>query len=701
MTNAEKWKEMSLAERILCPWCLESSFLNGCCGACGFQEKSETNLLFLRPGTMLDGKYVVARPLGTPGGFGLTYLGRDTKLKIKVAIKEYFPQELATRELGTSRLISGNSEDRNLFAWGMNKFLEEAKTLARFEHPAIVRGRDFFEQNGTAYLVMDFVDGQSLEEYLVGQSGRISWKLACGIMQPILDGLREVHAQGVLHLDVKPANIFLTAQDRPILLNFGMVRQTMWERSRTLTVKPSSGFTSPEQYNGCGSQGPWTDVYGVAAVLYRMVVGEAPPDARIRMEKDKYVSVRQYAAKLPPSFSSAVDEGLALPIEKRPSDIGSFQEKLNGHSVGSEKGFREAKTVTTLLTHLRKEGNVGKGGRAWVITALVVVAVMGGIYTWLDHDRTSLLFLMSYLGDARSQLEIGDRYSKGDGVGKDQMQALTWWKKAAEKGVAEAQVHLGECYELGECVPKDHTEAVKWYRRASEQGLGDAQNHLGLSYDLGNGVPLDHEEAVNWYRRAAAQGIAAAQYNLGLSYELGEGVEKDSEKAMRWYRESAGRGFCKAQNRLGNCLYYGTCVVQDRAEAVNWLRKAAEQGSGESQYLLGICLFFGRGVALNSQEAAKWFGKAAERGLASAQNMIGVCYSTGDGVPQDSREAAKWFRKAAENGHAKAQYNLAICYNAGDGVERNREEAVRWLEKAYWSGMPEAGNLLLKIRNDE
>ena len=184
---------------------------------------------------------------------------------------------------------------------------------------------------------------------------------------------------------------------------------------------------------------------------------------------------------------------------------------------------------------------------------------------------------------AEDQYKFGLKYSKGEGVTKDDAKAVKWIRKAAEQGYAQAQSKLGECYDNGNGVATDKVEAAKWWRKAAEQGYASAQSNLGVYYYNGEGVAKDKDEAIKWWRKAADQGYASAQFSLGLCYDNGIGITKDLAEAAKWYRKAAEQGNASAQCNLGACYANGDGVRQDDAEAVKWYRKAAEQGNASAQ----------------------------------------------------------------------------------------------------------------------
>lgn len=279
-----------------------------------------------------------------------------------------------------------------------------------------------------------------------------------------------------------------------------------------------------------------------------------------------------------------------------------------------------------------------------------------------------------------------------------EVQGFTSLRKAAERGDAGAQCLLGHCYATGEGIDKDQREAIKWFRKAAEQGHAEAQYGLGDCYHGGKGVDRDMREAVKWLRKAAEQGHAEAQFKLSFYYYTGEGVGDDKREAVTWARRAAEQGHPEAQYRLGRCYYEGDVVEKDHCEAVKWLRKAAEQGHSGAQCNVGLCYYTGKGLKQDDREAVDWFRRAAEQDHPVAEDMLGYCYQKGKGVTRDEREAIKWFRKAAEQGNDGGQYHLGLCYLYGEGVERDNNSADAWLEKAAKQGDPEALKVLTKLR---
>jgi serine/threonine protein kinase len=279
----------------------------------------------LPPRTMLE-EYRIESVLGA-GGFGVTYLAHDTNLEKQVAIKEYLPADLALRALDGS-VVPVNTDTAFDYKAGLEQFLVEARTLARFSHPNIVRVSRYFEANGTAYMVMEYERGESFSRFLrrVPQPDEAQLK---AILAPLLDGLEAVHRAGFLHRDIKPSNIFIREDGSPVLLDFGAARLAVLDTMQDIVFILTPGYAPVELYLRSGNQGPWSDIYSVAGVLYRAVTGENPPDALSRLRSDS-VGVKLAAARARYSgpFVAAIHWGLALEEKRRPKSVADWRGSL-------------------------------------------------------------------------------------------------------------------------------------------------------------------------------------------------------------------------------------------------------------------------------------------------------------------------------------------------------------------------------------
>ena len=302
------------------------------------------NLRALPNGHLLS-DYRIDGVLGQ-GGFGITYLATDSNLGIKVAIKEYYPREFAVRDGAHTIRASGNDEDRKTFKWGLKRFLEEARTLARFVHPNIVAVRRFIEAHGTAYLVMDYCDGKPLDE-IIRTNGPLSKEQLDYILFPLLDGLELIHASNFLHRDIKPANIYIRVDGSPLLLDFGAARQETGIHSRSVTSLATEGYAAIEQYSTRGKQGPWTDIYGLGATLYRAVTGEKPEDSTGRVLDDTLEPASKKVVGLyPQRLLKAIDAAMAPRPEQRPQNVADWREMFGTNVQEPAPPRTEYETLT-------------------------------------------------------------------------------------------------------------------------------------------------------------------------------------------------------------------------------------------------------------------------------------------------------------------------------------------------------------------
>jgi serine/threonine protein kinase len=336
---------------ILCKSCLQEKGADEACSHCGYQKDGAAeSLLHLPPGTMLRNKYLIGRVLGQ-GGFGITYLALDTTLNLKLAIKEYLPQQMVTRYSGHAAISVYKESLMDDFNYGLTKFLEEARTLARFvENPNFVSVRDYFEENNTAYMAMNYIDGITLIDYLESKGGKVGVDEALSIFMPIFDALKEIHSTGILHRDISPDNILINRKGQIVLIDFGAARQAMNQLSKGFSIIMKAGFSPEEQYRSKGEQGPWTDVYAVAATLYRCITGWMPPESLDRLVEDKLILPSDLGVEIFPYQEKALMTALSVKAKDRYQSIEDFQEALY-----------TAKIVNKVISPINN-GSSGSGG---------------------------------------------------------------------------------------------------------------------------------------------------------------------------------------------------------------------------------------------------------------------------------------------------------------------------------------------------
>ena len=317
-------------EQRRCMGCMQTyAAYDAVCPFCGYIEGTPAKEAYhIKPGSLLHDRYTVGRAIGF-GGFGITYIAWDNKLMQKVAIKEYMPSEYATRVPGNLTVTIYDGERYTEFMTGLQKFLDEAQRLAKFQNvPGIVRILDCFSENLTAYIVMEYLDGMTLKQYLAEHGGKLPYEEAVEFILPVLAALQAVHKEGIIHRDISPDNIFITEDGEVKLLDFGAARYASTGYSKSLSVILKPGYAPAEQYLSHGEQGPWSDVYATAATLYRMITGVVPEEALERKEKDTLKPPSALGAKLPKNAEKAILNALNVRVENRTASAEEFEAQL-------------------------------------------------------------------------------------------------------------------------------------------------------------------------------------------------------------------------------------------------------------------------------------------------------------------------------------------------------------------------------------
>lgn len=401
-------------------------------------------------------EYRIERVLGF-GGFGITYLAIDTNLDKTVAIKEYLPNDLALRANGAA-VVPKATECREDFQWGLDRFLDEARALARFRHPNLVPVHRFFEANGSAYVVMEYEAGERLTDILRRTVQSVPEEEALALLDGLLDGLAAVHRGGYLHRDVKPGNIIVRADGTPVLIDFGAARQALGQRSQAVTSIVTPGYAPLEQYTTSGNQGPWTDIYAAGAVAYQIVTGAPPPEATARARQDPY---RRLAGQKFPDYSDAflraVDWALRVDEHERPQTVSDFHRALHGEidppAEGSDvtkinrppddptilKGAPPSRDVRRGVLSATAPAPQPSSQRKLVIgvaAAIVVLLVAGGGYFYVqqqgEQQRLEAAALERKAAEDRARLAA-------DQARAEQARRAQAERDAAEKAAAEDQ----------------------------------------------------------------------------------------------------------------------------------------------------------------------------------------------------------------------------------------------------------------------
>ncbi len=692
--------------------------------------------------------------------FSITYIATDAALDLKVTIKEYYSKESSYRIGRISSQITWDDSGDPGIRWqdGKNSFLQEARKMARIRTiPEIVRVLDTFEENNTAYIVMDYVDGETLRDK-IKREGPMSFQSAAAMLKPGINALNLIHEHGVVYCDLNPDNIMLETGGRLRLLTPSAAKGI--SRDALIFQNVVKLCYSPYEQRTNADTGPCSDVYSMCGVLYFCVTGRDPQDSRERTRADELIKPED---NFTPVEALVIKRGMALNKDQRIQTMSELlsaidaAEKENEEETGSVKdglkNLLSAKKPANQSVEPQKSPGI-KGMHARKSERLRMSPEQMILQRYMEeqrrlkekedaearrkqeeYERARSATKGPAVGEPVRKDEVdlyndGLAYYNGYGVRKDYAEAVRCFRLAAEKGYAKAQNNLAICYYNGHGVKQDYSEAVKWYTLAANQGNANAQYNLGFCFSNGHGVQKNYTQAARWYALAAEQGVVSAQSKLadlykagrnyaeavkwykmaalkddtdaqcglGLCYYNGQGVPQDFKEAVKWYRMAAEKGNATAQLNLGLCFANGQGVKQSLAEAVNYYELAANQGNAAAQYNLGVCYGSGQGVQQSPEEAVKWYRSSAKQGFANAQCNLGFCYHYGQGVPQNFAEAVEWYRKAAEQGVAMAQYNLGVCYNSGQGVRKDYREARKWYELAAGQGVGAAEQALRKMK---
>lgn len=345
------------------------------CPYCGYQSVINDNLYYLSPGTLVcHGRYIIGNAINA-GGFGIVYRALDQTLNKLIAIKEYYPGGIAARTPGTSRVLVYSDKRITEYEQGKARFLNEARKVAKFNsHPNIVDVYDFFEENNTAYMVMEFMDGMTYKAYIKSQGGKVQQHIAVNVALAVLDALREVHKTKIIHRDINPSNVFICKNGMVKLFDFGAARIETADMTTVLTPH----YAPPEQYSTHGKQGPYTDIYAVGAMTYFALTGIKPEESTDRVQEDHLLPPHEVDSSIPIDLSNAIMRAMALKPELRYQSTEQFRDALMSR-----------KNVLNVEQEMRRRKRLRIIQAAGILS---VVTIAGGImffrYRSQVQDRT-------------------------------------------------------------------------------------------------------------------------------------------------------------------------------------------------------------------------------------------------------------------------------------------------------------------------
>lgn len=633
-----------------CPYCMSPVQPGSPCPACGRNwERYQPASHHLPPGSLLQDRYQLGRALGE-GGFGITYLGWDTVLKRKVAVKEYFPTFLVSREVSlTLDVTCHTSGNQPTYEKGREQFLREAKTMAKLDSiPEIVQVLDHFPEHNTAYIVMEFLEGRTLKE-VVAQTGPIPTQTMLALLEPVLRAMEAMHHAGVIHRDISPDNLMELKDGTVKLMDFGCARDFQSGLTETITLK--HGFAPREQYSG-RDQGPWTDVYALCATVYYCLTGKVPPRATLRgeEEQDPMIPPRQLGADLIEEQERALLRGLSPKVENRWHSAAELYAALYGRTLDgtpwtwSEEQIGQTEFVNTEENKGPTPDPIPKkptipakwiklgGAAACALVALAAVLALG----------------LGSGGQENVLSDDSDRPQSTAGQNADQEDASQTPEEDPKPSGEDGQAGDGQLIPAisdQELEPEPAADPDQPDIEAGQTGIGGqtgSQTTPSQSTQPSQPEPPPQPEEPAVPTQGELEAQAETQANNG-QYSL----------AAETLRQMEQLGYLTAA-QLGTRL----CGLADDALF-------------DDENSIAAALY---------QESADLGNLDGKRGLA-------ICYQYGSGVPQSDETAfALNLELAQANYGAGVYYKVADAYTDGRGTAQNPEQAIYWWNRYLETG---------------
>jgi TPR repeat protein/serine/threonine protein kinase len=731
-----------------CPNCFKPSD-TAVCGACHFDKEAYLNhhaaAHHLPLFTQLEKSYIIGRVLGE-GHFSIVYAAIREKDLLNCAVKEYYPRDLAQRGLD-QKTVKPKNQLVKLDSW-KKRFIQEAELLRTcYDHPTVESGvvhyTTLIKQHNTAYLVMERLTGMTVNDYL-NQHGKFSPDKICLWLKPLLETLRKLHDKDIYHRDISTHNIFLSAANKPVLMDFGLAREGAKDELLKLSTLSAGVFIAPEQLNN-GYCDQRTDLYSLGAVIYYCLHGEAPPSIEAR-KQGALLKTLNSADTTTQALQTAAVHCLQLNLNLRPKNAEHLLAQLfpvlteqnNIFSVGRVLDVPRATPSPNryvdepilpqnlpldfnLRPPLAKPNSFLRGLFVFFTILCSFIALGYGAFLAYQHYDVSdtarrrednLLFSQAQsLADYKAYLtkcvtcENQQRAMERIALLEQEQQSVMSQQKQQEqeallftnaKTAEEFKAYLSSCVlctdktkaeeklaQLNEIIKlADETQLAE-----QEKEIAEAVKSKGSSVEF---YQLNCPKNLPFWQRTAELGYTTAQLFLGGCYRNGDGVTQNYTETLKWYRRAAELGNVYAQNNLAVMYQKGEGMAPSDAEAIRWYQKAAEQGDSNAQYQIGVMYEKGQGITQDYKKAVDWYLRAAEQNNADAQHSLGLLYHYGSGVDQDYQAALMWYRKAAMQGNDKAQYLLGIMYENGYGVTIDDQIALSWYQKAASQGNPDA-----------
>lgn len=541
------------------------------CPHCGYVDGSPpAEAYHLAPGEILNHKYIVGTAIDS-GGFGIIYRAWDAQMEQVVAIKEYFPNGVVSRVPGQNDVIVYSGKNREVFRKGVDRFLVEARNMAEFSQPDIVALYDYFEENNTAYIVMEYLDGVSFKEYLKERRGRIPSEEVVDITLHVLAALEEIHSHHIIHRDISPDNIFLCSNHRVKVIDFGAARFSSGEESSNFSTIVKPGYAPAEQYRTKSRQGPFTDLYALGACMYQAATGEKPQESLARAMHDDLRPPKELNPEVPEYLSDIIMKAMAMDEDERFQSSEEFMKALKGHQIDKTPAKKKPKKK-------KKKGNsVLKMAVAVVLTLLLCAGAFWGI---TNHTR---LVKMGYSG----KIEFYVPESKKDYYGEVVNDySIDYDKEISIVPVADEKYKETVLEKLG----TKESPAIFVSDDFSQKELADAENMEKYVVDTIEDSEENFYYLNQYYKKKQDEKRMPLSFNVPLILEnrnLGKAVKKAINDSSEFALSAKGK---KAQTELyqvkDSVVDLSSGLHIDTKNSVNSKKGIRKFKNGETAYYI-------------------------------------------------------------------------------------------------------------------
>ncbi|KAF9949164.1 hypothetical protein BGZ70_001906 [Mortierella alpina] len=567
-------------------------------------------------------------------------------------------------------------------------------------------------------IVMEYVEGGNLTDAIKGKALK-SWEVKTRIAKDISLGLAYLHSQGIIHCDIKSANILLTEHKEARICDFGLAMRVGEPGGGGGTLQ----WMAPELLCHPPLHSSKSDVYALGMVMWEMASESTQPYREHTPDGATYCIMHgileECPDKTPETYAAIVQACWTLDPDKRPAAIDVLPEVVPSPHL--KEGPEHQQRITTnngkmdhYLKALAKTFQTNESARFREIVKDGAMLRGAKTMDWFDSSAGGT-------ESANAMFRMGTMYYSGRGVPLDYGEAMEWYLAASEAGVAVAMFKISQMYQYGHGVDKDDQEAISWYSRGEEavneqartnnrivhhdasvsehhartmewflndtEGeSADANRQIGDLYSWGDDLIKDYNRAMQWYLKASDGGNGTAMSRIGFMYDQGHHVDQDYAKAMEWHLKASDTGHATAKRSIGNMYYLGQGLKQDYTKAMEWYLKAIDAGDDVAKRFIGNMYNLGQGVKQDYVKAMEWYLKASDTADSTATGFIGMMYHEGLGAEQDCDKAMEWYLKASDAGNAFAKYSIGSLYVYGQGVEQDYTKAMEWYIKASDAG---------------